>query len=81
MHWYNIAKFKIITCNLLLVAGLNRCFNLGIVIKCDFDCNATSNTTLSLQITIRLGRALKKGEYRVKVYQLLVNEPEVRSCK
>lgn len=31
------------------------------------------------QITIRLGRALKKGEYRVKVYQLLVNEPEVRT--
>lgn len=31
-----------------------------------------------LQITIRLGRALKKGEYRVKVYQLLINEPEVR---
>ncbi|XP_071371895.1 ubiquitin carboxyl-terminal hydrolase 47 isoform X6 [Centroberyx affinis] len=31
------------------------------------------------KITIRLGRALKKGEYRVKVYQLLVNEPE--PCK
>ncbi|MEQ2200478.1 Ubiquitin carboxyl-terminal hydrolase 47, partial [Xenoophorus captivus] len=30
------------------------------------------------KITIRLGRALKKGEYRVKVFQLLVNEPEVR---
>jgi hypothetical protein len=30
-----------------------------------------------LQITIRLGRALKKGEYRVKVYQLLVNDAEV----
>jgi len=29
------------------------------------------------KITIRLGRALKKGEYRVKVYQLLVNEQEV----
>ncbi|XP_072516804.1 ubiquitin carboxyl-terminal hydrolase 47 isoform X3 [Salminus brasiliensis] len=29
------------------------------------------------KITIRLGRALKKGEYRVKVYQLLVNDPEV----
>ncbi|XP_074132885.1 ubiquitin carboxyl-terminal hydrolase 47 isoform X5 [Sminthopsis crassicaudata] len=28
------------------------------------------------KITIRLGRALKKGEYRVKVYQLLVNEHE-----
>ncbi|KAM8970162.1 ubiquitin carboxyl-terminal hydrolase 47 isoform X3 [Sarcophilus harrisii] len=28
------------------------------------------------KITIRLGRALKKGEYRVKVYQLLVNEQE-----
>ncbi|XP_047662512.1 ubiquitin carboxyl-terminal hydrolase 47 isoform X1 [Tachysurus fulvidraco] len=28
------------------------------------------------KITIRLGRALKKGEYRVKVYQLLVNESE-----
>ncbi|XP_061466402.1 ubiquitin carboxyl-terminal hydrolase 47 isoform X2 [Rhineura floridana] len=28
------------------------------------------------KITIRLGRALKKGEYRVKVYQLLVNDPE-----
>uniref|UniRef100_A0A8I3NWL8 Ubiquitin carboxyl-terminal hydrolase 47 n=1 Tax=Canis lupus familiaris TaxID=9615 RepID=A0A8I3NWL8_CANLF len=31
------------------------------------------------KITIRLGRALKKGEYRVKVYQLLVNEQE--PCK
>uniref|UniRef100_H3AQ70 Ubiquitin carboxyl-terminal hydrolase 47 n=1 Tax=Latimeria chalumnae TaxID=7897 RepID=H3AQ70_LATCH len=31
------------------------------------------------KITIRLGRALKKGEYRVKVYQLLVNEHE--PCK
>uniref|UniRef100_A0A8C6PJX1 Ubiquitin carboxyl-terminal hydrolase 47 n=1 Tax=Nothobranchius furzeri TaxID=105023 RepID=A0A8C6PJX1_NOTFU len=31
------------------------------------------------KITIRLGRALKKGEYRVKVYQLMVNEPE--PCK
>uniref|UniRef100_A0A8C4I497 Ubiquitin carboxyl-terminal hydrolase 47 n=1 Tax=Dicentrarchus labrax TaxID=13489 RepID=A0A8C4I497_DICLA len=31
------------------------------------------------KITIRLGRALKKGEYRVKVYQLLVNETE--PCK
>lgn len=37
-----------------------------------------TDTSFSLQITIRLGRALKKGEYRVKVYQLLVNEPEVR---
>eukprot|EP00062_Callorhinchus_milii_P003935 gi/632941730/ref/XP_007886021.1/ PREDICTED: ubiquitin carboxyl-terminal hydrolase 47 isoform X5 [Callorhinchus milii] len=31
------------------------------------------------KITIRLGRALRKGEYRVKVYQLLVNDPE--PCK
>ncbi|XP_062327150.1 ubiquitin carboxyl-terminal hydrolase 47 isoform X1 [Osmerus eperlanus] len=31
------------------------------------------------KITIRLGRALKKGEYRVKVYQLLVNDQE--PCK
>ncbi|XP_015277116.1 PREDICTED: ubiquitin carboxyl-terminal hydrolase 47 isoform X2 [Gekko japonicus] len=31
------------------------------------------------KITIRLGRALKKGEYRVKVYQLLINDPE--PCK
>ncbi|XP_029438913.1 ubiquitin carboxyl-terminal hydrolase 47 isoform X1 [Rhinatrema bivittatum] len=31
------------------------------------------------KITIRLGRALKKGEYRVKVFQLLINEPE--PCK
>ncbi|KAM8877352.1 ubiquitin carboxyl-terminal hydrolase 47 isoform 1-T1 [Synchiropus picturatus] len=31
------------------------------------------------KITIRLGRALKKGEYRVKVYQLLLNELE--PCK
>nr|XP_045000810.1 ubiquitin carboxyl-terminal hydrolase 47 isoform X2 [Jaculus jaculus] len=31
------------------------------------------------KITIRLGRALKKGEYRVKVCQLLVNEQE--PCK
>ncbi|XP_040845044.1 ubiquitin carboxyl-terminal hydrolase 47 isoform X8 [Ochotona curzoniae] len=42
------------------------------------------NETLSsfsddTKITIRLGRALKKGEYRVKVYQLLVNEQE--PCK
>ncbi|KAA0723763.1 Ubiquitin carboxyl-terminal hydrolase 47 [Triplophysa tibetana] len=42
------------------------------------------NETLSTfsdenKITIRLGRALKKGEYRVKVFQLLVNEPE--PCK
>ncbi|MBN3279826.1 UBP47 hydrolase, partial [Polyodon spathula] len=28
------------------------------------------------KMIIRLGRALKKGEYRVKVYQLLVNDPE-----
>ncbi|KAJ8412867.1 hypothetical protein AAFF_G00104490 [Aldrovandia affinis] len=33
----------------------------------------------AVSITIRLGRALKKGEYRVKVYQLLVNDPE--PCK
>ncbi|XP_069759702.1 ubiquitin carboxyl-terminal hydrolase 47 isoform X4 [Narcine bancroftii] len=31
------------------------------------------------KITVRLGRALRKGEYRVKVYQLLVNDPE--PCK
>ncbi|CAH2325585.1 ubiquitin carboxyl-terminal hydrolase 47 isoform X1 [Pelobates cultripes] len=31
------------------------------------------------KITIRLGRALKKGEYRVKVFQLLLNETE--PCK
>ncbi|KAM5137776.1 ubiquitin carboxyl-terminal hydrolase 47 isoform 4-T4 [Mantella aurantiaca] len=31
------------------------------------------------KITIRLGRALKKGEYRVKVFQLLINDPE--PCK
>uniref|UniRef100_A0A8C5Q3U5 Ubiquitin carboxyl-terminal hydrolase 47 n=1 Tax=Leptobrachium leishanense TaxID=445787 RepID=A0A8C5Q3U5_9ANUR len=31
------------------------------------------------KITIRLGRALKKGEYRVKVFQLLLNEQE--PCK
>ncbi|XP_043938661.1 ubiquitin carboxyl-terminal hydrolase 47 [Protopterus annectens] len=31
------------------------------------------------KITIKLGRALKKGEYRVKVYQLLINESE--PCK
>uniref|UniRef100_A0A1W7RBZ2 Ubiquitin carboxyl-terminal hydrolase 47 n=1 Tax=Agkistrodon contortrix contortrix TaxID=8713 RepID=A0A1W7RBZ2_AGKCO len=31
------------------------------------------------KITIRFGRALKKGEYRVKVFQLLVNDPE--PCK
>ncbi|XP_038663901.1 ubiquitin carboxyl-terminal hydrolase 47 isoform X1 [Scyliorhinus canicula] len=31
------------------------------------------------KVTIRLGRALRKGEYRVKVYQLLVNDPE--PCK
>ncbi|ERE80115.1 ubiquitin carboxyl-terminal hydrolase 47 isoform 2 [Cricetulus griseus] len=42
------------------------------------------NETLSsfsddTKITIRLGRALKKGEYRVKVCQLLVNEQE--PCK
>jgi len=29
------------------------------------------------QINIKLGRALKAGEYRVKVFQLLVNETEV----
>ncbi|KAM4720713.1 ubiquitin carboxyl-terminal hydrolase 47 isoform 1-T1 [Rhinophrynus dorsalis] len=31
------------------------------------------------RITIKLGRALRKGEYRVKVFQLLVNDPE--PCK
>ncbi|XP_061422799.1 ubiquitin carboxyl-terminal hydrolase 47 isoform X2 [Lethenteron reissneri] len=31
------------------------------------------------RVTIRLGRALRKGEYRVKVYQLLLKEPE--PCK
>ena len=31
------------------------------------------------KVIIKHGRALKKGEYRVKVFQLLVNEPEV-SC-
>ncbi|XP_053576238.1 ubiquitin carboxyl-terminal hydrolase 47 isoform X2 [Bombina bombina] len=31
------------------------------------------------KITIKLGRALKKGEYRVKVFQLLLNNPE--PCK
>lgn len=29
------------------------------------------------QLNIKLGRALRPGEYRVKVYQLLVNDPEV----
>ncbi|KAK7833394.1 hypothetical protein U0070_017393 [Myodes glareolus] len=38
----------------------------------------TSNQEFE-SITIRLGRALKKGEYRVKVCQLLVNEQE--PCK
>ena len=31
------------------------------------------------KVIIKLGRALKKGEYRVKVFQLLVNESEVRN--
>ncbi|XP_035663404.1 ubiquitin carboxyl-terminal hydrolase 47-like isoform X1 [Branchiostoma floridae] len=31
------------------------------------------------KVTIRLGRALRKGEYRVKIYQLMVNDPE--PCK
>ena len=30
------------------------------------------------KINIKLGRALKTGEYRVKVFQLLVNNEEVR---
>ena len=31
------------------------------------------------QMTVKFGRALKKGEHRVKVYQLQPNEPEVRA--
>ncbi|XP_078614129.1 uncharacterized protein LOC144883453 [Branchiostoma floridae x Branchiostoma japonicum] len=31
------------------------------------------------KVTIRLGRDLRKGEYRVKLYQLMVNDPE--PCK
>ncbi|KAM8940149.1 ubiquitin carboxyl-terminal hydrolase 47 isoform 2-T2 [Pelodytes ibericus] len=38
-----------------------------------------SSFTDDNKITIRLGRALRKGEYRVKVFQLLLNEPE--PCK
>ena len=29
------------------------------------------------QLNVKLGRALKKGEYRVKVYQLMLHDPEV----
>ncbi|KFM79478.1 Ubiquitin carboxyl-terminal hydrolase 47, partial [Stegodyphus mimosarum] len=28
------------------------------------------------RLTVKLGRALRKGEYKVKIYQLCVNEPE-----
>jgi hypothetical protein len=28
-------------------------------------------------LNIKLGRALKQGEYRVKVFQLDINDPEV----
>ena len=32
---------------------------------------------LNFQINIKLGRALRKGEHRVKVYCLQLNDPEV----
>lgn len=34
-----------------------------------------------VQLNIKMGRALRPGEHRVKVYQLCVNDPEVkRNC-
>jgi len=32
---------------------------------------------MSVQINIKYGRALKPGEHRVQLYQLIVNDPEV----
>lgn len=45
----------------------------------EFECSTTDNLmayTDETRLAIKLGRALQKGEYRVKIYQLLINESE-----
>lgn len=49
-----------------------------------FECDAvdlccTLVNGLLLQLSVKFGRALQKGEYKVKVYQLSINDAEV-SC-
>ncbi|GFY64316.1 ubiquitin carboxyl-terminal hydrolase 47 [Trichonephila inaurata madagascariensis] len=46
----------------------------------EFECTRLSDNLMSYgddsRLTIKLGRALRKGEYKVKIYQLCVNESE-----
>lgn len=34
--------------------------------------------SVSVQLAVKLGRALRPGEYKLSVYQLLIHEVEVR---
>ncbi|XP_076350596.1 ubiquitin carboxyl-terminal hydrolase 47-like isoform X3 [Tachypleus tridentatus] len=46
----------------------------------EYECTRLTENLMSYsedsKLTVKLGRALQKGEYRVKVYQLLVNDSE-----
>ncbi|GBM25505.1 Ubiquitin carboxyl-terminal hydrolase 47 [Araneus ventricosus] len=46
----------------------------------EFECtrihDSLSNFSDDTRITIRLGRQLRKGEYKVRIYQLCLNDPE-----
>lgn len=46
----------------------------------EIECTRLSDNLMSYgddsRLTVKLGRALRKGEYKVKIYQLCVNEPE-----
>ena len=47
----------------------------------EFECTRQSETLNTYgddsRINVKLGRALKKGEFRVKVYQLLLEQTDV----
>ena len=47
----------------------------------EFECTRQSETLTTYaddsRINVKLGRALKKGEFRVKVYQLLLGQSDV----
>lgn len=49
----------------------------------EFECTRLNENLMSFtedtRLTVKLGRALRKGEYKVKIYQLCVSDPE--PCK
>ncbi|KAG8197922.1 hypothetical protein JTE90_020300 [Oedothorax gibbosus] len=49
----------------------------------EFECTRLSDNLMSYgedsRLTIKLGRALRKGEYKVRIYRLSINDPE--PCK